>query len=78
MIRPDWRTIRRRTFDAPTTALAAHGGHCPASGCGHLVLQNEPIVLVGVALVQDPRGGRHVDLSGATWVCQRPHQEVAA
>lgn len=76
MLRPDWRTIRRRSFDAPLDALAAQGGHCPA--CGRLVMQNEPIVLAGVAVIQDPRGGRHVDLSGATWVCQRPHQEVVA
>ena len=69
-IRVDHETVLRRpTLDAPPMALAAVEGVC--DGCGETVVVDEPVALVGSQVVQDPDGGRSVDLSGAEWRCQR-------
>lgn len=77
MIPVDYTTVRRRSPLHRPTALAAKDGTCRT--CGGSVSKDEPVVLPPQPIVQDPDGSRHVDLSGAEWVCQRPHgAEVAA
>lgn len=70
-VRPNWRTIVRRGGQGFPIALAVEDAPCGA--CGLEVLKDEPIVLIGSVVVQDEDGRRSVDLSGAEWICQRPH-----
>jgi hypothetical protein len=66
-LRPDWRTVTRRHPLLRPDALAAATGVCPH---GVEASENEPIVLHGSVVVQEPDGRRHVDLSGAAWCPQ--------
>lgn len=65
-IRPDWRTIQRPDLGARPFGHAAVGGPCR---CGRDVEVGEPIVCLGLELVQDVDATRHVDLSGTEWLC---------
>lgn len=63
-LRPDWTTVTRRDLRQRPVAYPAKPGTCPH---GVEVDVNEPLVLLGSQVVQEPDGTKHVDLSGAEW-----------